>query len=393
MLKSFSTSQWFRQIFGFEESILNVYKYLSITKTANDSTKIVSSKNNASYSSGQLEIDNISFLEKSASNLISKSKSKASRLGKLNIIHGLGFKSSPKSMQYVDVMSCCSHPPFNGATIQVASNFNCLEFESENQRKSDGVTIYAYDYTQGPTASISCAAALVYRNYFYQNKNFDVRFDSTNDCNDFSKHSILNEEINLLSKTPLCVDHGKVMIKNRKEMNRLKSLNFDWKNLDNYFIANHRNCEVCLKRSDNFINDNQLQLFHNKKHFVNQVFASAFDFSSNVIFSPFTEEIARNLLYAEYKATILAAIKNSISFPNEEGSSKCFLTLLGGGVFANPPKIVAPSIAQNADLIAESGIDVNVVCFNDESFSSNFPLLEKAMKLTGGRIITTKDDF
>ena len=291
-------------------------------------------------------------------------------------------------------MSCCSYPQFNGATVQVASNFNCLEFESENQRKGDGVTIYALDYTQGPTASLSCAAASVYRNYFYKNNDgFNIHFKSDSNINNISRNIFINDEINLLSKTPLIVNHGKVMIKDHKEVERLKALNFDWKNLHNYFIGNHTNCEVSLKRSDNYMKDNCFQLFENKKHFINQVFASAFNFSSNVLFCPFTVEIAQNLLYAEYKATILAAIKNSISFPNEPGSSKCFLTLLGGGVFANPPEIVAPAIARNAELISESGIDVNVVCFNDDSFAKNFPLLEKAMRLTGGKVIITRDDY
>lgn len=391
MIKPFKSGEWFKQLFGFEESVSNVCKYLSINKNSRNSTELLSSKNQKSYLSGNLEINNISSLEKSTSRIISKSKSKTNRYGKLNIIHGLGFKSSPQSMHYVDVMNCCSYSSFTGATIQVASNFNCLEFESENQRKKDGVTIYALDYTQGPTAALSCAAAAVYRNYFYKNDEFNKHYNSNDNCINNSENSIfLNDEINLLSKTPLIVNHGKVMIKNIDEVKRLKSLNFDWKNLQNYFIANHTNCEVCLKRSDNYLKDDCFQINQNKKHLVNQVFASALNFSSCVWPCSFTFEIAKIILRAEYKATILAAIQNSLLYPNEYGSSQCFLTQIGGGVFSNPPQIIAPAIAENVELIAESGIDVNVVCFNSESFFANYPLLESAIKRTGGKVITTE---
>ncbi len=50
----------------------------------------------------------------------------------------------------------------------MASNFNCLEFISSSDRASRGITKYVSDHTQGPAASISCAPATLYRNYFVQ---------------------------------------------------------------------------------------------------------------------------------------------------------------------------------------------------------------------------------
>ena len=90
---------------------------------------------------------------------------------------------------------------------------------------------------------------------------------------------------------------------------------------------------------------------------------------------------------------LASSTRGSVRFP---GLSRmwlehtCFLTQIGGGVFSNPPQIIAPAIAENVELIAESGIDVNVVCFNSESFFANYPLLESAIKRTGGKVITTE---
>lgn len=53
-----------------------------------------------------------------------------------------------------------------GATFQVASNFNCLEFMSSKGSAKQGITKYVYDMTQGPAASISAAPGTLYRNYF-----------------------------------------------------------------------------------------------------------------------------------------------------------------------------------------------------------------------------------
>ena len=46
------------------------------------------------------------------------------------------------------------------------SNFNTLEFISSNDSAKAGITKYVSDWTQGPAASISCAPATLYRNYF-----------------------------------------------------------------------------------------------------------------------------------------------------------------------------------------------------------------------------------
>lgn len=47
---------------------------------------------------------------------------------------------------------------YPGSVSQVASQFNCLEFIKPSVTPEKGVTIYADDYTQGPSCAISCGA-------------------------------------------------------------------------------------------------------------------------------------------------------------------------------------------------------------------------------------------
>ena len=54
----------------------------------------------------------------------------------------------------------------NGATFQVASQFNLLEMASPGTTPEDGVGIYEYDLTQGPVCAIAAGAGTIYRNYF-----------------------------------------------------------------------------------------------------------------------------------------------------------------------------------------------------------------------------------
>ena len=53
-----------------------------------------------------------------------------------------------------------------GATFQVASQANCLEFLNRRKKPEDGIAIYVEDLYQGPACAIGCAAGTVFRNYY-----------------------------------------------------------------------------------------------------------------------------------------------------------------------------------------------------------------------------------
>ena len=349
--KAFPPIQWFPKLFGFEETTKAVYENLKVEERS-DNTYLISKANSMEYQCGRFAIRDIPSFEK---------PSKFAN-GRLNIIHGHGNEGKT---ELVNVLLSQGLPEFNGATFQVASNFNCLEFVSPNQTAEDGVTHYVFDNTQGPNASMATGASLVYRNYF-------VRHGPNT--------GQVREEINLLNNTPLgkFVQHGYPIIGPRDlptcDMNAMEKA----------MIGVHQHCQVTTTRSGRHLSCVK------PGQFVNQVFTAALNFGGTVTPNALTLELAKKLLLAQYTATILAAWENSKLYPNLPGSHKLVLTLLGGGVFNNPLNTITDAISNCEELIAKSGLDVTLVCFSDDSFHHVYPQLKDTLRATHGKIINTK---
>lgn len=345
---------WFETLFGFDESIENVSKYMECEQKEEGAT-LFSKKNQKKFSAGKFSVCSVSSFQ----------HLEPRNGGHLHIIHGNGMKST--KIHLVDVMCAQNHPDFNGATFQVASNFNCLEFLGSKQTAAKGVTSYVINHAQGPVCAVSSGPAVTYRNYFVQHTDGTI--------------GQLRKEIELLNKTPLKIEHGYVKI-NANECDKLKNLSFDWSNLDSYQIGVHQNCQITMNRSKKgvIINPDSNQIVH-------QIFCAAFSFPRSVIVNEFTYEIDSNILKAEYRATILAAWNNSVLYPGKAGSNKCVLTLLGGGVFHNPMNIICDAINECKDVIELSGLDVYVVCFDNNAFKNVYPMLKNTIETTGGKVI------
>lgn len=345
---------WFETLFGFSDSPENVSKFMECEQNE-EGAVLFSRKNQKKFTAGKFATCSVSSFQ----NLEPRNG------GHLNIIHGNGMKSS--KLYLVDVMCAQNHPDFDGATFQVASNFNCLEFLGSKQTAYKGVNSYVQNHAQGPVCAVSAGPAVTYRNYFVLHNDGAI--------------GQLKKEIELLSRTPLKIEHGYVKI-NQNECERLKSQSFDWSDFDKYQIGVHQNCQITMNRGKNgmILNPDSKQITH-------QVFCAAFSFPRNVIVNDFTYEIGGQILKAEYRATILAAWDNSIKFPDRKGSKKCFLTLLGGGVFHNPFNIICNAINDCKSVIELSGLDVYVVCFDNNVFKNVYPQLKCTIDATGGQII------
>lgn len=350
----FSKKKWFEAIFGFEENARYMKQCIEIIEY-DDHVELKSKINSKTYNAGMFHIRSSS---RNCYKLAKKDKQ-----GTLNIIKGYGQYS--KHFELVDILSMQSLSKWNGATYLIASNFNCLEFTNSNQTAADGVTNY-YEYdTQGSNAALSCCPALVYRNYF---KN-------------------IYKEINLLEKTPIWVLHGFATIPNDKYLMKSNST-FNWDNPNVWQVGVHSNCEVVITRG----NDSSYREA-TKNQIANHVYASAFNFRRNVKLTYLTKEIAKKLLTAEYRAAILSAWENSIKYAGLEGSNKLSLTLLGGGVFGNPYKIICDAIRDNIELIVESGLDVYITCFREDDFLEIEEFIINDVYGTNGRVIDTNDDM
>ena len=72
-------------------------------------------------------------------------------LGELrNQLKARTYEKKPPTFSNVIGDAGALHGEFPGATFQVASQFNCLEFVGPSVTPEDGVTGYAWDKTQGP---------------------------------------------------------------------------------------------------------------------------------------------------------------------------------------------------------------------------------------------------
>jgi len=347
---------WFQIIFGVKESKTNVYNH--ITCEENEGNSIIVCKNSGNkYNAGQFMVRNISSF-----NLSPRGN------GKLFIIAGNGRAS--KKFELIDVTINQSLPENDGATYLAASNYNCLEFVNNYQTASHGISGYVYDPTQGPFCAIAAPQSILYRNYF---------------VNVNGKIGQIETEINLLENTPVEVDHGYAII-TRSDEEKLKKSSFDWKDLNNYKVGVHRNCQLLLTKAKV---PRFLSLIQDPNRIVHHVYSAAFNFNGSVHESPFTREIRDQIIEASYRCAILSAWENSIEYPNRAGSNKLYLTLLGCGVFGNSVEDVARIISKCTDLIIDSGLDVYVVCFTDNTTREAFPILNSSIVRTGGSIIST----
>ena len=173
---------YFKGVFGFQESIASVYELVSAHEDEEGFVKLQTP--NGELNAGKFEVVAIEELERRCAEL-----PESKRLGKFHLIEGNGIRT--RNFEGIDVGAIQMDANNCGATFQVASNFNCLEFISSSDRASRGITKYVSDHTQGPAASISCAPATLFRNYF-------VRVSDKNEI-----IGQLEEQINLLEAHPL----------------------------------------------------------------------------------------------------------------------------------------------------------------------------------------------
>ena len=349
---SYQKVDWFEHQFGFKESLAAVKEHISVEEVG-DHIEIVSDVNKRRIKAGQF---NIRFLP------WYKERPMAPRgNGKFFLIHGhagLGIN---------EVMVNINDPSFNGATFQVASNFNCLDYGSYKKSAANGIKSYASDWTQGPPAACAAAGAIMYRNYFVPHDGIIGQVDG---------------DINLLCKTPIRTYHGKAFICEPEDFERNKG--FDFKNEDLYGIGVHENVEVTTDRDGpDMLKDSRPDTF------VHQIFCSTLNMGGTAKRCPETFGIVEQMLLSLYKATILAAWDLSLRYPGRPGSNKLVLTAVGGASFRNPKEMICNAVVACRDLIIASGLEVYFACFDDRAFDMFGPLLMGLCQETGGKVIDT----
>lgn len=163
--------QYFPDVLGFDEIITR-----GITKTVNpllyekvrvekrgSMTFMTCAQNQREFCIGSFELPSLEDLEEEYQRLLARGMPQ--KPGQIHVRIGQGFQNTI-NLRAVDVAALQAEAENLGATFQVASNFNCLEFTHAGDSPAHGVSRYIFDKTQGPAASISCAPATIFRNYF-----------------------------------------------------------------------------------------------------------------------------------------------------------------------------------------------------------------------------------
>eukprot|EP00756_Hemistasia_phaeocysticola_P064154 Hpha_TRINITY_DN7569_c0_g1::TRINITY_DN7569_c0_g1_i1::g.19088::m.19088 len=247
-----------------------------------------------------------------------------------------------------------------GASFQVASQFNCLEFINPDRKPEHGVTGYESDRTQGPISAMCCAAALAYRNYLVPmpgggtGQTVDSQLDGLAELKALLGEPDQYFEVRggyTFSSSERLHALGKRLQEEGEEgQRRLR---------DALRLGVQYDCEVTAKGAPE------------AGSLVTQVFCAAISVPYSGLSASLWEPLGRLVLEAAYEATFYAAVIARARQKDLEGPARVFLTKLGAGVFGNPSPWVADGIERGwrraTDSLKQSGpgLDAKIVHHGD----------------------------
>jgi len=266
--------------------------------------------------------------------------------------------------------------PAGQGTIQVASQFNCLEFVSETVIPENGISRYAGDMTQGPACAISCAAGTAFRNYCV---NMRTQFGQSKELQINCFADLEDMLFKISGVHYLTISNGYTLQpKNLKELDVLLKK-------DKFLVEELKNVLRIGIQWDTQVTDAAV------KTLVTQTFNSALAISyaqkdggmrkynySEEILAPW-EEISKLVLEASYEATLLTAIiHNANRVDRNEAPQPVFLTKIGSGAFGNSEDWVKESIINAIQKIRSLGCALNVKVVEYGGINYEYQAIEQA---------------
>lgn len=261
--------------------------------------------------------------------------------------HSVG-KVQPAQMQLREVIADVGHLHADernaGALFQVASQFNMLEMVAPHVTPEQGIGIYDKDPTQGPVSAIACGAGTIWRNYFMplsgqtgqtSSKQFDALAD-------------LGRELH-----------------NRGDL---------WRMVNGYALASQaglKQISGLLEQADNHLRDHLAGFIRigiqsdtqvtlpGCQHRVQQVFCSALPVAYSQHSADEWAAFASLVLEAAYEATLIVATQNLLA----RQQNKVYLTLLGGGAFANREEWIIQAMKRALLQFYDQALDINIVSY------------------------------
>ena len=231
------------------------------------------------------------------------------------------------------------------ALFQAASQFNLLEMTSPRVTPEMGVSIYEHDNTQGPACAIACGAGTIYRNYFADvNGKVGQTENNQIDCLKEIGQFFENHKTNLWT-----MQNGYAMIEEDG------FLQVD-KKLASLSDKEYQDLQGKLKVGIQW--DTEVT-YRDAGHLVSQVYCSALPIGYCKVESYYAERFAALILSATYEATMYAALENY----HKTGCNIVYLTLVGGGVFANRMEWIQEAIITALEKFKTQPLDVRIVSY------------------------------
>ena len=225
-------------------------------------------------------------------------------------------------VQGVDALVLASSPLAKNGILQVASQFNFLESKTPNYTN---IIDYLDDHTQGPRASLGSLAALILRDYCFENRDQNWAFFKESECYDggyFMPWKLPEKEQQVLYLR-LCAKISSLAI----------LAQWGFPDVGDYHLL--------------------------------QIFTAAPSYQDKDIPSPnsYGEKICTLLVEAQYRAVAqLAAMRSVVS----KARVPLHLTLVGQGAFNNPPSVMKAAFLAVLATVECFDVDVYVHGYSKE---------------------------
>lgn len=241
------------------------------------------------------------------------------------------------------------------AVFQAASQFNCLEFPSSRGVPENGIACYAGDKTQGPACAIACAPGTVVRNYFGldgKGQQKDNQVNCLKECEELVENG---------SKRYFEVVNGYTLASGDEPLLQLSSVLEQSEEFKDEFRKRLRigvqwDTEVTSSKFG-------LKRYEGPRQLVTQAYCSACSVSYSRGGTESWTSLASLVLEATYEATMYVALQNALNHEGKEGSTKVFLSAVGGGVFGNDIEWIAAAMERAFEPFRDVGLEVIIVSF------------------------------
>jgi len=295
------------------------------------------------------------------------------------------------------------------ATIQVASQFNCLEFVGPSVTPEYGVTGYSDDMTQGPACCSCTSPAVVYRNYMHHYEDGVIAQTKSNPTDEMkrkssstrtsSSSSNSNSKASYLTgqteyrQADMLADFSRAIGNIPTDNSSSKGGPVFWDMIGGYVMSDSKRLKMIpwnefLDEDDDGNNKydelmetirigvhDDIQVTHcdgfgsksmqDKDIRVTHCLSSAVPvtYNSHLTSTSDWERLARIILKASYESVFHAAILNMMRHSGEAGSRKIFLTSVGGGVFGNRSSWINDAIVHCCTKFKDLDLEVYLVCY------------------------------